>query len=174
MRCKLLMVGVVAAAVAVAGQVATAPPVAAAAINVSDAAQHRIRYAVNRYAEIQVAQREPYCAGGTGPDCFDCSGLVVAAYRYAGVNLARRGVRTSRQLHAFTSRVPLKWSRTGDLLFYDHVRDGRLRVTHVELVYRKGGTGPRMAVSATHPGGPPVNFHPIRYRGLVKVGKVVT
>jgi cell wall-associated NlpC family hydrolase len=145
--------------------------VAAAAIDVSNAAQHRIRYAVNRYAKIQVAQREPYCYGGTGPDCFDCSGLVVAAYRYAGVNLSRRGVRTSRQLYAFTTRVPLKWSRTGDLLFYDFDHDGV--VSHVELVYRKGGTGPRMAVSATHSGGPPVNFHPIRHRGLVKVGKVV-
>jgi cell wall-associated NlpC family hydrolase len=171
MRRKLLLVAAVATASAVAGQVATAPPVAAAAINVSDAAQHRIRYAVNRYAEIQVAQREPYCYGGTGPDCFDCSGLVVAAYRYAGVNLSRRGVRTSRQLYAFTTRVPLKWSRTGDLLFYDFDHDGV--VSHVELVYRKGGTGPRMAVSATHSGGPPVNFHPIRHRGLVKVGKVV-
>jgi peptidoglycan DL-endopeptidase CwlO len=171
MRCKLLMVAVVATASVVAGQVATAPPVAAAAIDVSNATQHRIRYAVNRYAEIQVAQREPYCYGGTGPGCFDCSGLVVAAYRYAGVNLSRRGVRTSRQLYAFTTRVPLKWSRTGDLLFYDFDHDGV--VSHVELVYRKGGTGPRMAVSATHSGGPPVNFHPIRYRGLVKVGKVV-
>jgi cell wall-associated NlpC family hydrolase len=171
MRCKLLMVAVVATASVVAGQVATAPPVAAAAIDVSNAAQHRIRYAVNRYAKIQVAQREPYCYGGTGPDCFDCSGLVVAAYRYAGVNLPRRGVRTSRQLYAFTTRVPLKWSRTGDLLFYDFDHNGV--VSHVELVYRKGGTGPRMAVSATHSGGPPVNFHPIRHRGLVKVGKVV-
>jgi NlpC/P60 family len=171
MRCKLLMVAVVATASVVAGQVATAPPVAAAAIDVSNAAQHRIRYAVNRYAKIQVAQREPYCYGGTGPDCFDCSGLVVAAYRYAGVNLSRRGVRTSRQLYAFTTRVPLKWSRTGDLLFYDFDHDGV--VSHVELVYRKGGTGRRMAVSATHSGGPPVNFHPIRYQGLVKVGKVV-
>ena len=171
MRRKLLMAAVAAATFAVATQVATAPPAAAAAINVSNAAQHRIRYAVNRYAKIQVAQREPYCYGGTGPDCFDCSGLVVAAYRYAGVNLSRRGVRTSRQLYAFTTRVPLKWSRTGDLLFYDFDHDGV--VSHVELVYRKGGTGPRMAVSATHSGGPPVNFHPIRHRGLVKVGKVV-
>ena len=171
MRCKLLMVAVVATTSVVAGQVATAPPVAAAAIDVSNATQHRIRYAVNRYAEIQVAQREPYCYGGTGPDCFDCSGLVVAAYRYAGVNLPRRGVRTSRQLYAFTTRMPLKWSRTGDLLFYDFDHDGV--VSHVELVYRKGGTGPRMAVSATHSGGPPVNFHAIRSRGLVKVGKVV-
>ena len=172
MRCKLLMVAVVATASVVAGQVATAPPVAAAAIDVSNATQHRIRYAVNRYAEIQVAQREPYCYGGTGPDCFDCSGLVVAAYRYAGVNLSRRGVRTSRQLYAFTTRVPLKWSRTGDLLFYDFDHDGV--VSHVELVYRKGGTGPRIAVAASHSGGPPVNFHRIRYQGLVKVGRVVS
>ena len=171
MRCKLLLTAALTAAVAVAGQVAAAPPVAAAAVNVSDAAQHRIRYAVNTYVKIQVAQREPYCYGGAGPDCFDCSGLVVAAYRYAGVDLPRRGVRTSRQLYAFTTRVPLKWSRTGDLLFYDYDHDGV--VSHVELVYRKGGTGPRMAVSATHSGGPPVNFHPIRYQGLVKVGKVV-
>ena len=67
MRCKLLMVAVVATASVVAGQVVTAPPVAAAAIDVSNAAQHRIRYAVNRYAEIQVAQREPYCYGAPAP-----------------------------------------------------------------------------------------------------------
>ena len=172
MRFKLLVAAVVAAVVVVAGQTLQVSPAQAAAINVSDAAQHRIRYAVNRYAQIQAAQREPYCYGGTGPDCFDCSGLVVAAYRFAGVNLPRRGVRTSRQLYAFTTRVPLKWSRTGDLLFYDYDHDGV--VSHVEILYRKGGTGPRIAVSATHAGGPPVNFHPIRYRGLVKVGRVVT
>ena len=68
--------------------------------------------------------------------------------------------------------MPLSSSRTGDLLFYDDNHDGV--VSHVELVYRKGGTGPRIAVSATHSGGPPVNFHPIRHQGLVKVGKVVT
>jgi peptidoglycan DL-endopeptidase CwlO len=172
MRCKLLVVAFVVAAFAAAGQVVAAPPAAAAAINVSDTAQHRIRSAVKRYAEIQVAQREPYCYGGTGPGCFDCSGLVVAAYRYAGVNLPGRGVRTSRQLYTFTTRTSLKVSRTGDLLFYDYDSDGV--VSHVEILYRKNGTGPRMAVSATHTGGPPVNLHPIRYGGLVKVGKVVT
>jgi cell wall-associated NlpC family hydrolase len=165
-------VAVISAALVVAGQAALAPPARAAAINVSSASEHRIRKAVNRYAEIQVAQREPYCYGGTGPDCFDCSGLVVAAYRYAGVNLPGRGVRTSRQLYAFTTRTSLSVSRTGDLLFYDYDGDGV--VSHVEILYRKGGTGPRMAVSATHTGGPPVNFHPIRKGGLVKVGQVVT
>ena len=172
MRCKLLVVAVLAATQGVAGQTVLAPPAQAKAINVSDAAQHRIRKAVNRYAEIQVAQREPYCYGGTGPNCFDCSGLVVAAYRYAGVNLTGRGVRTSRQLYSFTTRTSLSTSRTGDLLFYDYDHHGI--VSHVEIVYRKNGTGPRIAVSATHPGGPPVNFHPIRHTGLVKVGRVVT
>jgi cell wall-associated NlpC family hydrolase len=172
MRCKLLVIAVMAAALVITGQTVLAPPAQAAAINVSAASEHQIRLTVNRYAEIQVAQAEPYCYGGTGPDCFDCSGLVVAAYHYAGVNLLSRGVRTSRQLYAFTTRTSLAVSRTGDLLFYDYDHNGI--VSHVEILYRKSGSGPRMAVSATYTGGPPVNFHPIRYTGLVKVGKVVT
>src|SRR4029453_19533555 len=91
MRCKLLVIAVMAAALVITGQTLLAPPAEAAAINVSAASERRIRLAVNRYAEIQVAQREPYCYGGTGPDCFDCSGLGVAAYHYAGVNLPGAG-----------------------------------------------------------------------------------
>ncbi|HEU4898777.1 MAG TPA: NlpC/P60 family protein [Actinomycetota bacterium] len=157
-----LVAAVIAAALVVTGQTVLAPPARAAAINVSAASEHRIRLAVNRYAEIQVAQREPYCYGGTGPDCFDCSGLVVAAYRYAGVRLPAR---TSTQMRSWTTGTSLRYARTGDLLIYSG---------HVELFYRKNGSGPAMAVSATHTGGPPVNFHPIRRSGLIKVGKVVT
>jgi cell wall-associated NlpC family hydrolase len=164
MRCKLLMLVLAAATFAVASQVASAPPAAAAAINVSDAAEHRIRTAVKKYAAIQVAQREPYCYGGTGPNCFDCSGLVVAAYRYAGINLPARGIRTSTQLRNWTTRISLGQVHSGDLLFYSG---------HVEMAYRSS-SGRMVAVSATHPGGPPVNFHPIRRNGLLKVGKVVT
>jgi cell wall-associated NlpC family hydrolase len=159
---KFLAVAVMAAALVVTGQTILAPPAQATAINVSAASEHRIRLAVNRYAEIQVAQREPYCYGGTGPDCFDCSGLVIAAYRWAGVKLP---VRTSTQMRSWTTGTSLKYARTGDLLLYSG---------HVEIFYRKNGSGPAMAVSATHTGGPPVNFHPIRHRGLLKVGKVVT
>jgi peptidoglycan DL-endopeptidase CwlO len=168
---RLTVLAALVAALATLAAATVLPTAQATAIDVSDATNHRIRYAVNHYVEIQVAQREPYCYGGTGPDCFDCSGLVVAAYRWAGVNLPARGVRTSRQLYAFAGRIPFSWSRTGDLLFYDFDGDGV--VSHVEIVYRRGGTGPRMAVAATHTGGPPVNFHPIRYGGLVKVGRVL-
>jgi cell wall-associated NlpC family hydrolase len=164
MRCKLLMVAVLAAAFAVAGQVATAPPAQARAIEVSASREHQIRTAVKKYAAIQVAQREPYCYGGTGPNCFDCSGLVVAAYRYAGINLPARGIRTSTQMRNWTTAISLGHIHSGDLLFYRG---------HVEMVYRSN-SGRMVAVSATHTGGPPVNFHPIRRNGLLKVGQVVT
>lgn len=39
------------------------------------------------YALAQVGK--PYCWGGTGPSCFDCSGLVMKAYEAGGVNLPR-------------------------------------------------------------------------------------
>jgi hypothetical protein len=43
----------------------------------------------------------------------------------------------------------------------------------VEMAYRSS-SGKMVAVSATHTGGPPVNFHSIRRTGLLKVGQVVT
>ncbi|HWD47634.1 MAG TPA: NlpC/P60 family protein [Actinomycetota bacterium] len=161
---KSLVAAVVAAALVVAGHVAAAPPAQAKAIEVSASAEHRIRTAVKKYAAIQVAQREPYCYGGTGPSCFDCSGLVVAAYRYAGINLPARGIRTSTQMRRWTTAISLGHIHSGDLLFYSG---------HVEMVYRSK-SGKMVAVSATHTGGPPVNFHPIRRSGLLKVGRVVT
>lgn len=39
------------------------------------------------WAMAQVGK--PYCWGGTGPSCFDCSGLVQQAYKAAGVNMPR-------------------------------------------------------------------------------------
>ena len=39
------------------------------------------------YAEEQLGK--PYLWGGTGPAAYDCSGLVMMAYRAAGVNIPR-------------------------------------------------------------------------------------
>ena len=55
--------------------------------------------AVN-YAEAQIGK--PYLWGGTGPDAFDCSGLMLMAYRSAGVDIPR----TSQAQFAGLPHVP--------------------------------------------------------------------
>jgi cell wall-associated NlpC family hydrolase len=56
----------------------------------------------------------PYVWGATGPDAFDCSGLVQAAYRAAGVSLPRT---TYAQIDA-GRRVGRSELRPGDLVFF--------------------------------------------------------
>jgi cell wall-associated NlpC family hydrolase len=56
----------------------------------------------------------PYVWGATGPDAFDCSGLVQWAYAQAGVALPR----TTRQEYAALPRVPLADLSPGDLVLY--------------------------------------------------------
>ncbi|MFI8088111.1 NlpC/P60 family protein [Streptomyces sp. NPDC086080] len=72
----------------------------------------------------------PYVWGATGPDAFDCSGLVQAAYRSAGVSLPRT---TYAQIDA-GRRVPRSELLPGDLVFFYsgishvgiYVGDGRM------------------------------------------------
>lgn len=56
----------------------------------------------------------PYVTGGTGPNSFDCSGLVQWAYRQAGVQVPRT---SWSQLSAGTA-VPLDQLRVGDVISY--------------------------------------------------------
>ncbi len=56
----------------------------------------------------------PYVWGATGPDAFDCSGLVQAAYRAAGISLPRT---TYAQINA-GRRVSRSELRPGDLVFF--------------------------------------------------------
>lgn len=58
-----------------------------------------------------------YCYGGTGPSCYDCSGLVMEAFaRGAGISLPRTTYEMpgSPRLHW----IPLADARRGDILFY--------------------------------------------------------
>jgi peptidoglycan DL-endopeptidase CwlO len=65
------------------------------------------------YAEAQLGK--PYLFGGTGPDAFDCSGLVMMAYRAAGVS----GIpRTSEEQWAWGPQVPASQAEPGDLVFF--------------------------------------------------------
>ncbi len=64
------------------------------------------------YARAQLGK--PYQWGGTGPNSFDCSGLVMMAWRYAGVYLPR----VAQDQYYATQRIPLADVRPGDLIFF--------------------------------------------------------
>lgn len=69
----------------------------------------------------------PYQYGGTGPG-YDCSGLVMMAYRHAGIHLPR----TTYEMLASPLLVRVTQPRIGDLAFYGS--------GHVELFRRWGYT----------------------------------
>ena len=66
-----------------------------------------------RYALQQVGK--PYIWGGTGPDGFDCSGLIYAAYRSVGITLPR----TTFGMWDLTAHVPEKDAQPGDIVFFN-------------------------------------------------------
>lgn len=74
--------------------------------------EDRIRAAVVERAMDQIG--DDYVAGGTGPDAFDCSGLVIYAWKIAGVKLEHYSAAQYKQ----TERVSLKNAVPGDLAFY--------------------------------------------------------
>lgn len=64
------------------------------------------------FARAQVGKA--YVRGGTGPSSFDCSGLVQAAYRQAGITLPRM----SQQQSSFGTSVSLSALQPGDILYW--------------------------------------------------------
>lgn len=77
-------------------------------------------------------QGKPYVWGATGPDSFDCSGLIVYSWRMAGY---RSTVRTSQQMFAVSDPVPFGSEQPGDLVFGQFRADGP---GHVMIVVRPG------------------------------------
>ena len=91
--------------------------------------------AVVAYARAQVGK--PYCYGGSGPGCFDCSGLTMMAWRQAGVSLPN----SSASQYNVGRRISAGELQPGDLIFYYSP------ISHVS-VYIGGG----QRISATHTG----------------------
>jgi len=86
------------------------------------------------YAEKQLGC--PYLYGGTGPcqDGFDCSGLVMMAYRAAGISIAR----TSQAQWASQTHVPASQVQPGDLVFFAGSDGTPIAPGHVGLVIAPG------------------------------------
>jgi cell wall-associated NlpC family hydrolase len=84
------------------------------------------------YARGQLGK--PYQWGATGPDAFDCSGLMMMAYRSAGASIPR----TSQQQWAWGPRVPVGREQPGDLVFFAGSDGTRASPGHVGLVIGHG------------------------------------
>ena len=98
------------------------------------------------YARAQLGK--PYQWGGTGPDAYDCSGLVWAAYQSAGVDIPR----TSEAQWAGLPHVPLADVRPGDLVFFPG-SDGTFAAPgHVALVIGGGQMIQAYATGLVFPG----------------------
>ena len=110
------------------------------------------------FAQQQIGK--PYLWGGTGPDAFDCSGLVMMAYRAAGIYIPR----TSEVQWTFGPRVPASQVEPGDLVFFPG-SDGTMKSPgHVGLVIGNGktieafATGTPIRISLITADGPPVGY----------------
>ncbi len=84
------------------------------------------------FAEAQVGK--PYEWGADGPNAYDCSGLVYAAYASAGIAIAR----TTFQWRQDGPRIPLPDIQPGDLLFYPGSDGTPTNPGHV-VMYLGGG-----------------------------------
>ena len=95
-------------------------------------APNQVVAAVIAYARAQLGK--PYIWGGTGPDGYDCSGLVMMAYRAAGIGIPR----TSEEQWTWGPRVPPGHEEPGDLVFFPGADGTVTSPGHVGLVIGGG------------------------------------
>src|ERR1051326_2956146 len=78
---------------------------------------------------------KPYVFGAEGPNSYDCSGLVWASYKHAGVNIAR----ISRDQEHTTTPISIDELLPGDLLFFSTTSNTDWRqITHVGMYVGNG------------------------------------
>ena len=99
---------------------------------------------------------KPYVWAADGPESFDCSGLMLFAWRAGGASLPH----SSRSQFATTTRVSVSQIRPGDLVFY-----GR-PIHHVGMYV---GNGQMVEASRS---GRPVKISSIFRRDMVGVGRI--
>jgi cell wall-associated NlpC family hydrolase len=95
------------------------------------------RSAAVAFAKKQVLARKPYVWGDEGPNAFDCSGLVFAAYRSAGLDWTQWDRVNSRIYYSWTKRVPLSELVPGDLVFYSY--KANISTIHHITIYAGNG-----------------------------------
>ena len=149
---KLAAAGLVGVALLAAGHAkpghATAKPAAAVVADAVRPADAR-GFAAVAYARRQLGQ--PYLWGGTGQGGFDCSGLVMEAWRHAGVDIER----TSQKQWATLPHISRAQLRPGDLVLFAGGDGTQSEPGHV-VMYVGGG----QVIQAYAPG-VPVEISPL-------------
>jgi cell wall-associated NlpC family hydrolase len=84
----------------------------------------------------------PYVWGASGPDSFDCSGLVVWVYSQLGISVPR----TAQQQSEWAAPIEASQLQPGDLVFYENTYASPDRITHVGIF--QGGSSVVMATNA--------------------------
>jgi hypothetical protein len=101
-----------------------------------------------QFATAQIGK--PYLWGATGPESYDCSGLMLRAWEAAGVALNR----TSREQWRNGDPYPTSQTARGDLLFWSY--DGTPAGIHHVAMYLGDGT-----IIEAQQSGVPVHIRPI-------------
>ena len=96
-----------------------------------------IRTIAVAFAKKQVLAKKPYVWGAQGPNSFDCSGLVYAAYKSAGLGWPTWGRLNAALYFVASKRVGLNELVPGDLLFYSF--DGSVQNIHHMSIYAGDG-----------------------------------
>jgi cell wall-associated NlpC family hydrolase len=77
---------------------------------------------------------KPYVWGATGPNAYDCSGLMLRAYESAGVTLPR----VARQQYWAGAQLPVRQAQPGDLLFWGYDTSNPDSIHHVAMYLGNG------------------------------------
>jgi peptidoglycan DL-endopeptidase CwlO len=104
----------------------------------------------------------PYVWGATGPDSFDCSGLVMWSFAHAGIRMPR----VSQQQWFAGPHVPYALARPGDLLFWHYDPTDPNNIDHVAIYAGNG-----MMLVAPHTGDH-VKYVPVPLANLAGVVRV--
>jgi cell wall-associated NlpC family hydrolase len=101
-----------------------------------------VSYALNQLGK-------PYVWGAEGPNSFDCSGLVMAAWAHAGVALPRT---TTYQVAAGVAVANTAAMQPGDLIFIPGSDGSVAHPGHVGMYIGTGSDGKQYLVQAPHTG----------------------
>jgi|UniRef100_UPI0040497F79 peptidoglycan DL-endopeptidase CwlO len=95
------------------------------------------RLKVVEFAKKQVLAGKPYVWGSEGPNAFDCSGLVYAAFKSVGLGWPIWDRLNSSLYYTYTKQIPIAEMQPGDLIFYSY--KGTQSTIHHITIYAGNG-----------------------------------